>query len=264
MSVFHRAIRTVGTVALAAAPLALPVATPAIAAAPLLHAPVQHVGAVPFFVSHGFTSHGRNATTTSGNWGGYAAHGSTYTSVSASWVQTAVNCSKGSGYSSFWVGLDGYDSNSVEQTGTEADCSGGRAVYSSWYEMYPAYPVNYGNAVRPGDHFTATVTYQGSNRYRLVLTDSTAGWTRTTSKTQSGLSRASAEVIAEAPSSNSGVLPLSDFGTVNFTGSTVNGASLGSTAWDSIDIVDSRGTTEATTSSLSGGTSFSVTWKART
>jgi hypothetical protein len=33
MSVFHRAIRTVGTVALAAAPVALPVASPAVAAA---------------------------------------------------------------------------------------------------------------------------------------------------------------------------------------------------------------------------------------
>ena len=258
MSAFHRAIRTLGTTALAVAPLAVPAAAPLAAASPLLHMPVGHVqGARPFFLH----THGRNATTSSTNWGGYAAHGSTYTSVSASWVQPAVDCSKGSGYSSFWVGLDGYDSNSVEQTGTEADCSGGSAIYSSWYEMYPAYPVNYSNTVRPGDSFTATVNYLGSNRYQLVLTDSTRGWTKTTTKTQSGLSRASAEIIAEAPSSSSGVLPLSDFVKVNFTGSKVNGSALGNTSWDSIDIVDSSGATQATTSSLSGGTNFSITWK---
>ncbi len=257
MSVFHRAIRSIGTAALVATPLALP-AAPAAIAAPLLNAPLQHVhGSEPLFVHGG----GRNATTSSTNWAGYAAHGSTYTSVSASWVQPSVNCSAGDGYSSFWVGLDGYNSNSVEQTGTEADCSGGVAYYSSWYEMYPAYPVNYSNTVRPGDHFTATVTYLGSNRYQLVLKDSTQGWTKTTSKTQSGLARSSAEIIAEAPSDSSGPLPLSDFGKVSFTGSSVNGSSLGSFSSDSIDMVDSSGTTQASTSSLSGGTSFSVTWK---
>jgi hypothetical protein len=258
MSVFHRAIRSIGTAALAIAPFSLPAAAPAAIAAPLLHAPLQHIqSGHPLFVH----SHGRNATTSSTNWAGYAVHGSTYTSVSASWVQPSVNCSAGDGYSSFWVGLDGYNSNSVEQTGTEADCSGGVAYYSSWYEMYPAYPVNYSNTVRPGDHFTATITYLGSSKYQLVLKDSTEGWTRTTSKTQSGLARSSAEVIAEAPSDSSGPLPLSDFGKVSFAGSTVNGSALGNFSHDSINMVDSSGTTQASTSSLSGGTSFSVAWK---
>jgi hypothetical protein len=259
MSVFHRAIRTMGTAALAVTPLALPMAAPsALMAAPLLHAPVQHTqGAHPLFLQ----SHGRNATTSSTNWAGYAAHGSTYTSVSATWTQPAVTCSKGDGYSSFWVGLDGYASSSVEQTGTEADCSGGTAYYSAWYEMYPAYPVTYSNAVYAGDKFTATVTYLGSNKYQLVLKDTTEGWTKTTTKTQSGLSRSSAEIIAEAPSDSSGPLPLSDFGKVSFTSSLVNGSSLGGFSYDSINMVDSSGTTQASTSSLSSGTSFSVTWK---
>jgi hypothetical protein len=260
MSVFHRAIRTMGTAALAVTPLALPMAAPtALVAGPLLHAPVSHVqGAHPLFLQ----SHGRNATTTSTNWAGYATYGSTYTSVSATWTQPKVTCSKGDGYSSFWVGLDGYNSDSVEQTGTEADCSGGSASYSAWYEMYPAYPVTYSNAVYAGDKFTATVTYEGSNKYQLVLKDTTEGWTKTTTKTQSGLSRSSAEIIAEAPSDSSGPLPLSDFGKVSFTSSLVNGESLGDFSDTSINMVDSSGTTQATTSSLSSGTSFSVTWKA--
>jgi hypothetical protein len=174
--------------------------------------------------------------------------------VSASWTQLAVTCSKGDGYSSFRVGLDGYGSASVEQTGTEADCSGGVAYYSAWYEIYPAYPVTYSNAVYAGDQFTATVTYLGSNKYQLVLKDTTEGWTKTTTKTQSGLARSSAEIIAEAPSDSSGPLPLSDFTKVDFTG--------GGFGYDSIDLVDPSGTTQASTSSLSSGTSFSVTWKA--
>jgi hypothetical protein len=72
--------------------------------------------------------------------------------------------SRGSQYSSFWVGLDGYSSSSVEQTGSDTDCSGGRAVYYAWYEMYPNPSVSYSNTVRPGDQFNASVTYAGSNQ----------------------------------------------------------------------------------------------------
>src|SRR5438105_2174985 len=78
--------------------------------------------------NHGL-SHRLVLHSTSGNWSGYAATGGGFTSVSASWVQPAVSCTSKTTYSSFWVGIDGDGSNSVEQTGSEADCSGGRAVY---------------------------------------------------------------------------------------------------------------------------------------
>ena len=92
----------------------------------------------------------RNATSTSTNWSGYAATGGcAFTSVSSSWVEPTGTCGSGDQYSSFWVGLDGYNSNSVEQTGSEVDCAGRTPVYYSWYEMYPAYPVNFSNTVRP-------------------------------------------------------------------------------------------------------------------
>src|SRR5207302_868041 len=99
---------------------------------------------------------GIRATATSTNWSGYAATAGTYTSVSASWTEPTGTCSGSAKYSSFWVGLDGYNSNSVEQTGSEVDCSGSRAQYYAWYEMYPsAASVSYSNTVRPGDHFNA-------------------------------------------------------------------------------------------------------------
>src|SRR5437763_10601160 len=76
---------------------------------------------------------------TSTNWSGYAVTGAgPYTSVSSSWTQPAVNCSKTpAGYSSFWVGLVGDTTNTVEQTGTEADCSSGSPAYYAGYETYP-------------------------------------------------------------------------------------------------------------------------------
>jgi len=226
-------------------PLMLP-ATAATAVGATFNAPQAHV------VSHGFNS-------TSGNWSGYAATGRQFTSVSASWVQPAVTCTSKTTYSSFWVGLDGDGSNSVEQTGSEADCSGGRAVYSSWYEMYPAYPVNFSNTVHAGDHFTASVTYNGGNAFTLVLSDTTAGWSHTVHSSLSNPALASAEVIAEAPSSSSGTLPLWNFGTVSFSGSKANGASLSSFGPDAITM-QTGSTVKAVPSGISSSGGFSDTW----
>jgi Peptidase A4 family len=197
---------------------------------------------------------------TSSNWSGYSAINGRYTSVSANWTQPTASCTSQTTYSSFWVGLDGDGSNTVEQTGTSADCSGGRPSYYAWYEMYPKYPVNLSIAVRPGDSMSGSVTTSGNGRFTLTITNNT---THASYQTTQMLKRAqlrSAEVIAEAPSSSSGVLPLTNFGTANFSSSTVNGQTIGSFNPDRIDMV-ANGVTKATTSSLSGGTSFSVAWK---
>jgi hypothetical protein len=198
----------------------------------------------------------------SSNWAGWDNTGSTYTSVSASWVQPAVTCARReTSYSSFWVGLDGDGSNSVEQTGSEADCSRGTPTYYSWYEFYPAYPVNYSNTVRPGDQFSASVTYS-SGTYTLVLTDSTQGWSHTQTGTAPSALNASAEVIAEAPSSNRGVLPLANFGTMNFTNAKVNGSALGTVPTpQKITMVTNTGATKAAVSNLTNNANFSVTWQ---
>jgi hypothetical protein len=200
------------------------------------------------------------------NWSGYAATGGNgaFSSVSSSWTQPTATCASsgrrgGDQYAAFWVGLDGYSSDSVEQTGTDSDCVGRTPNYYGWYEMYPANPVYYSNPVAPGDHISASVTFSGSETYTLVLTDSTQGWTQTVTKNQSGLDRSSAEVITEAPSSSSGVLPLSDFGTVNYSGAEANGSSLASLSPTEIIMVDNSGAEKDSTSGISGG-SFSNTW----
>ena len=224
----------------------------ALAAAPAGHAAVR-IGVRP---DH------RIGHSASSNWSGYAVAGGRYTTVSASWTQPAVDCSvTATGWSSFWVGIDGDTSNTVEQTGTEADCSSGRAVYSAWYEMYPKYPKTYADAVSAGDHFAASVTTDGAGSFTLTLSDTTRGWTQTTAARLKSARLASAEVIAEAPSSSGGVLPLADFGTVGFAGASVNGAPLTSSTPGIDPITMASGSTvKAQPSSLSNG-SFTVTWK---
>ena len=204
-----------------------------------------------------------HTTAQSTNWSGYAATGAngSFTSVSASWTEPTATCTtRRAQYSSFWVGLDGYNSGSVEQTGTDADCSGRTPQYYGWYEMYPAFPVNFSNTVRPGDHMSASVTFSGSSTYTLVLKDTTQGWTQNIVKSQSGLARSSAEVITEAPSSSSGVLPLADFGTVSYSTSSANGTSLGTQNPVEIIMVDNSGADKDSTSSISSGGAFSNTW----
>lgn len=200
------------------------------------------------------------SNSTSTNWAGYAVTGGRYTKVTSTWVQPAVTCN-GTAYSSFWVGIDGDTSGTVEQTGTEADCNGSTPVYSAWYEMYPKFPVNYANPVVPGDHFTATVSTDGAGNFTLTLSNTTRGWTQSVAKRLKSAKLASAEVIAEAPSSSGGVLPLANFGTVGFSGSTVNGAVLTSSTPGLDPITMQSGSTvKAQPSGLSNG-SFSVAWR---
>ncbi len=165
----------------------------------------------------------------SANWAGYVATGASggYTSVSSSWTEPASQCSQGNQYSAFWVGLDGYSSTTVEQTGSEVDCVNNTPKYSAWYEMYPAAPVYFTNPVQPGDQFSGAVSYQ-DNSFQLTLVDSTHDWTQTITQALPSAPRSSAEVVAEAPccTADGGVLPLTAFGSASFTSAMINGAGL--------------------------------------
>ena len=224
--------------------------------------------------------HLRDGVAYSTNWSGYAVTGNpgSVTDVKASWVVPAVTCSAGqTQYSSFWVGIDGYSDNTVEQTGTDSDCQNGVPTYYAWFEFYP-HPMMQVNTltVHANDVISAEAKYVGNNRYQVTVTDITTHQSFSDTSRLSSAQRASAEWIAEAPSSIGGVLPLANFGVADFgqnytpvsnTGSaTVGGkngliGSFGSNV-QTINMVESDGVTpKATPSSLSGdGSSFAVTW----
>jgi len=217
-----------------------------------------------------------DGTTTSSNWSGYAVTGTSFTSAKASWKVPKATCSSGHQYAAFWVGLDGYSSSSVEQTGTDSDCVGATPSYYAWYEFYPkpSFQIS-GLTIKPGDEMSASVVYSGGE-FTVTITDVTTGKSFTKSATVSGAKRSSAEWIAEAPccTGSGGILPLADFGTVLFgedstgvsgtnfaTDSTVSGAIGKFPTIEQITMQTSGGTKEAVPSGLSSdGTSFSVTW----
>jgi hypothetical protein len=235
----------------------------------------------------------RHATAVqSSNWAGYADTNDTFNAVSSSWTEPTVNCANSNSglngilglsslngllggpgaASAFWVGLDGYNSTSVEQLGTDSDCSSGSPDYYAWYEMYPNPSVQLPSQypVQPGDQMTALVSANSAGTsFTLMIKDATAGWTFSTTQTGSGFARSSAEVIAEAPSSCTVLfcseVPLADFGQINYTGSSVSNSagtngSLASFNANEITMTD-NGTTLATPSSLSSdGSSFSLAW----
>ncbi len=243
VTVLATAAMAAGTLAPAAAAGAAPFGAAHMRSLPARTAPAQHRG----FNINGF------------NWGGYAATGSGFTSVSATWSQPSVTCNSTSDIYAPWVGIDGYGSSTVEQTGVQTDCSSGSPVNSMWYEMYPAgpvYPSASTHPVQAHDTIKATVTYNGS-AFVLTLQNVTRGWTFTTTQTARRAKRVSAEVIIEAP----GTPHYPNFGTISFTSATINGASLGSFNPVAMDPSNANGIFEAHTSTISGGTSFSIAYE---
>jgi len=234
------------------------------------------------------------------NWAGYVAgssDGSTqFSNVSGSWVQPTSKCSSGQDDAAYWVGIGGDDgqsssygsslgdgsSTSLEQIGTEGNCTGNGTQYYAWYELVPAAPVQLNVTIHPGDQISASVGVNGDN-IAFSLTDKTTGQSFSKTIQAPNPDTSSAEWIAEAPSQCDGSgsctpLPLSDFGTVDFTNATAtaNGhtgpisdpswtaqpIALGSGGTYDIGYGSSQNTAGATPSSLSSdGSSFSVAWQ---
>jgi hypothetical protein len=167
--------------------------------------------------------------------------------------------------SAFWVGLDGYVSKTVEQTGTEADCAGATPVYYAWYEFYPARPVVLDSTdypVVPGDSLHAEVS-----QTTLTLVDSTEGWTATASVPAKGDAFNSAEWIAEGPTNTLTDFHNVAFSAANASGNGVIGAPIDSLAWsnDAVTMTTHgngpHASARATPSPLSSGTAFTIAWQ---
>ena len=156
------------------------------------------------------------------NWSGYAVTGSNFTSAKGSWVEPAITCNNNtdSELAAFWVGLDGFGNNTVEQTGTLAGCVHGAVSHVAWYEFYPKESIIEipSLTVSVGDKISTAVKYSATTRkFTLTITNETTGKHYSTSGTQPGTNRASAEWIAEAPCCvGSNFYPIPDFGTALF------------------------------------------------
>jgi hypothetical protein len=202
------------------------------------------------------------------NWSGYADTGSGFTKVSATWTEPTPNCANSASGSlaAFWVGIDGFSSDSVEQDGTLIECEGSTAVAFSWWEMFPTNDVQIvGESVAAGDKISASVVRSGSS-YVLKVTDSThTANSFSTTQSCSGCANSSAEYIAEAPTSGSSVVGLTDFVTWRSSNSKVSTSStsgvISTFTDDEITMVSSTGATESRPSALNTtGNQFHCTW----
>ncbi len=166
----------------------------------------------------------RDGAVSSVNWGGYAVTGAagSVTQALASWTVPAVTCAPGqTSYSSYWVGIDGFTSSTVEQTGTDSDCRAGVASYYAWYEFYPKPSRTISLSVHPGDEIGAAVIYSPTTgKFTDAIQDFTTGKTFKVSSAVSAAQRTSAEFIVEAPAIctllRCRLASLSNFGTVAF------------------------------------------------
>ncbi|MEM0134275.1 MAG: G1 family glutamic endopeptidase [Thermoplasmatales archaeon] len=220
---------------------------------------------------------------TSLNWAGYVVTASqgAISRVDGSFTIPTVDTG-GNSYASFWVGIDGFNDGTVEQTGILAEPSGhgphSSTEYLVWYEFYPSAPVYASFTAAAGDIVHAFVNYSSfTNEFTTYIAVFTPSMTQvgTFGHTQlvSGALDDSAEWIVEAPSSVSGILPLANFGTAYFGSDytpisltnyvTISGVSgpISSFSYQSITMVTTNGTPEATPSSLTAdGTSFTVVY----
>jgi hypothetical protein len=172
----------------------------------------------------------------SSNWSGYAVTGvgstatvastsMSFSDVTATWSQPAASCTPGQSTSAaIWVGLGGYTvgSNSLEQTGTSADCnSSGKATYYAWYELVPAASVTLKLKIFPGDKITSTVLINGTD-VLVQVKDRTRHTVFSKHLQMATPDLSSAEWIAEAPSECTvtgfcRTVPLTNFGSITFS-----------------------------------------------
>jgi hypothetical protein len=111
---------------------------------------------------------------------------------------------------------------------------------------------------------SASVSVSGSS-YTLIISDATQHWTETTVESATA-SDTTAEVIAEAPATESGgtitILPLADFGKMKFSNAMVDGATLASASPEQVTMADTNGTVKAVASAIkTSGDKFKVTWE---
>jgi len=215
----------------------------------------------------------KNVTASSSfNWSGYADTATkhqTFTKVSGAWTTPSVTCNAEDQITSDWVGLDGFNSNTVEQLGTISWCFQGAPTYFTWYEMFPKGTVEVGTALKPGDKISASVTRTGTS-YALKLTDATTAGNNISVTKTCALATCldtSAEWISERPSFSIGVVPQAHYNAFKITAGSVtaNGHTTTIGAGPGVNSVTMIDATQAynlnTVSALTGGNAFSTTWK---
>ena len=159
---------------------------------------------------------------TSRNWAGYASSSGSFTAVTGTWT-VPNSIGQGSfGVDATWVGIGGVNSKDLIQAGTEEmTTTSGAVQWDAWIEMLPKASRPVRLAVKAGDSVTVSIAQQNPGEWLIQFMNSTTGESYQTT-VQYTSSYSSAEWIQEAPAAGGRrgvtILPLDNFGTVQFSG----------------------------------------------
>ncbi|CAI7597071.1 unnamed protein product [Penicillium glandicola] len=207
------------------------------------------------------------------NWAGVVREkppaSATYSAVSATFTvpePTATNDSGEMQAVSAWVGIDGDTyTKAILQTGIDAYIQNGERTFDAWYEWYPLSAENFDLQLSAGDVVVTKVeTYSPSKGAAIIENKSTGqSVTKTLSapSTSATLAGQNAEWIVEDFNAGNSMVPLANFGKVDFTGAQAEagGAKYGINNATVLDI-QQNGNVKAHVEVLSD-TEFSVTYR---
>ncbi|KAI0376003.1 peptidase A4 family-domain-containing protein [Hypomontagnella monticulosa] len=199
----------------------------------------------------------------SSNWAGAVLIGSGYKSVTGSIVvptpKTPSGGSSSKQYSaSAWVGIDGDTcQTAILQTGVDFTVQGSKVSFDAWYEWFPDYAYDFsGISIKAGDTITMTVTASSKSAGTAVIENETTGQkvSHSFSGESDALCQTNAEWIVEDYSSGGSLVSFADFGTVQFTGASVNGG----TGVSGATIIDIQQSSKVLTDCSTSGSSTVV------
>ncbi|HEY4160772.1 MAG TPA: G1 family glutamic endopeptidase [Candidatus Saccharimonadales bacterium] len=197
------------------------------------------------------------------NWAGYISAGAgTYSGVSGTWTVPDISAGdSGLSADAAWIGIGGSSSDDLIQIGTENMIQDGQLTTAAFYEELPDISRNITSVtVNPGDTMSAAITQTSPGEWTVAIKDLTNGGSFSQPVAYDS-SESSAEWIEEAPSDQTGIIPLDNFGTISFgnAAAVANGqaVSLAASGAEVVGMDNQVGESLASVSTLDGN-SFTV------
>jgi hypothetical protein len=193
---------------------------------------------------------------TSLNRAGYTAAPTGLKRVHAAWTVPTATCGHGASYATVRISMG--RGSDVTWIGTAVDCHAGSASYYAW--------TNFGGRSRlhgrmlPGDRITAAAISSNGGA-QINFADNTQGWgvQLGCGGACGGFTRAMVGVAGRT--ADSGLLPLTNFGSLAFYAVTVDKQSIGDSDPQKLTMQSPHGIVKADASDLRKGRGFTVTWR---
>ncbi|KAF8342483.1 peptidase A4 family-domain-containing protein [Amanita rubescens] len=166
------------------------------------------------------------------NWGGIVLSGyppGTFVAVTGTFVVPTPSSPNGA--VSVWVGIDGYScGNAFLQTGVDISYENGVVSLQPWYEWYPNYPSDFNLSINPGDSVQLTVNAYTTTTGLVTIDNLTTGQSASRHVSSSNaLCEQDVEWIVEDYEQGGSLVPMCDFGNIQFTdayATTANGTRI--------------------------------------